>query len=461
MLTNYLKIAFRTLLRHKFFSIINVFGLAVAMAISMVIIMLVADQFEYDRYNSKRDRVYRINTTPVNNQGVDEGSQHNASSPLALRRELLEKYTGIEKVVRLKWGFGNGWLELEAPDVNIPLAGFFADPEVFDLFEYEFQYGDPVNALKDPYSVVLTRKAADKLFTQENPLGLTIKVGSIGTYTVTGVLKETDKKSHIVFEALASMSTIENVKANTEAGFDDFTNIWSHWTYVLLESGKTEADIQQALNKIYDEHIAVITNPDVAKMRFYLQGLNDITPGPMLNNAIGPLLPWLFVYSLGGLSVVILLTSCFNFTNLSIARSLTRAREIGVRKVTGAARWQIFLQFLSESIVVAIFSLALAALLMFLVKPLVLQLNIARMLKWDLQFNLTVFIIFVFFALVVGILAGFFPAIVLSGFRPVTVLKGQLNEAYRIFFMRTTLLLPGLKRHYFSPTRLPVTGLAG
>ena len=215
MFTNYLKIAIRSLWRHRFFSAINIFGLAVAMSIGMGIIMLVADQVEYDRYNSKRDRIYRIITTRVNSDGSD--GQRKASSSMALRNELFEKYTGIEKVVRLRYGFGNHWLEFEDQNVNIPLAGFYADPEVFDFFEYEFQYGDPASALKEPYSVVLTRKAANKLFKEENPIGLTIKVGKIGTYTVTGVLKETSKKSHIVFEALASMATIESLKAESNS----------------------------------------------------------------------------------------------------------------------------------------------------------------------------------------------------------------------------------------------------
>ena len=192
MFSNYLKIGIRSLLRHRFFSVINIFGLAVAMSISMGIIMLVADQIEYDRYNTKRDRIYRVTTAGVNSAGEDEGGKRSATSSMPLRSELLEKYTGVEKVVRLKRGFGNNWLEFEGKDVNIPLAGFYADPEVFDFFEYEFQYGDPASALKEPYSVVLTRKAANKLFKEENPMGLTIKVGDIGTYTVTGVLKETD-----------------------------------------------------------------------------------------------------------------------------------------------------------------------------------------------------------------------------------------------------------------------------
>lgn len=425
MFSSYLKIAIRSLWRHRFFSAINIFGLAVAMSIGMGIIMLVADQVGYDRYNSKRDRIYRIVTTRVNSDGSD--GQRNASASMALRRELLEKYTGIEKVVRLRYGFGNHWLEFEDQDVNIPPAGFYADPEVFDFFEYEFQYGDPASSLKEPYSVVLTRKAANKLFKEENPIGLTIKVGKIGTYTVTGVLKETSKKSHIVFEALASMATIESLKGENNSEAIDFTNNFNHWTYILPVSGTSPVDIQQHLDKIYQEHVAPITNPDVQKMKFGLQPMNDITPGPLINNTIGPMLPLGFVYSLSALALIILLASCFNFTNLSIARSLTRAREIGVRKVTGAARWQIFVQFLTESVLVAMVALVIAFVLLLLVRPLLLQLNFARLFRWGLESNLVVCGIFVLFALVVGMLAGLFPAIVLSGFQPVKVLKSINN----------------------------------
>jgi putative ABC transport system permease protein len=161
-----------------------------------------------------------------------------------------------------------------------------------------------------------------------------------------------------------------------------------------------------------------------------------------MNNSIGPSLPWVFVYFLSGLAGVIMLTSCFNFTNLSIARSLTRAREIGVRKVTGAARWQIFLQFLSESIVVALCALIAAFGLLLLVKPLMLQLTFAKIFMWDLQANYIVFGIFIVFAITVGILAGFFPAVVLSGFQPIKVLKNMNNvKLFSRIGMRKALLI--------------------
>jgi putative ABC transport system permease protein len=428
MLRNYLKTAIRSLLRHRFFSAINVFGLSVAMSICMAIIMLVADQMSYDRYNTKSNRIFQVTTVGVDYHKDGQG-QPNAASTMRLKQELLDNYTGVEKIVRIKRGFGNSWLEFENQNVNVPLAGFFADPEVFELFEYEFQYGDPSTALKEPYTVVLTRKAANKLFKEENPVGQTIKVGDLGTYTVTGVLKDTDKKSHIVFESLASMASVKSILNEKEyrEEMDNWTNFWNGWTYILLEEGKSTKDIQSHLDKIFQQHIATIINPGVFKMKFDLQSLLEITPGPMMNNSIGPILPWLFVYFLGGLALVILLTSCFNFTNLSIARSLTRAREIGVRKVTGAMRWQIFAQFLIESLLVALVALILALGLTFLIKPMMLDLSFARIFRWDLQANYIVYGIFFTFAVVVGILAGLFPAVVLSGFQPVTVLKNLNN----------------------------------
>lgn len=424
MLFNYVKTTIRNLWRHKFFSSINIIGLAVAMSISMGIIMLVADQLSYDQHNTNAERIYRINTIGVNDQGQVVDQQENAASTMLVRQALQETYTGIEKAVRIKRGFGNNWLELEGQDVNVPLTGFFADPEVFDLFQYKFLYGNPATALNEPFSVVLTHKAAKKLFKEENPVGLTLKVGREHTYTVTGVLKETPHKSHIVFEGLASMSSVKSMLNEKEYKdeMESWTNVWNGWTYILLEEGKSTADIQQYLDQIYQQHIANINNPGLYKAKFKLQPLPGITLG-MFNNPIGPGLPWVFVYFLSGLAGVILLTSCFNFTNLSIARSLTRAREIGVRKVTGAARWQLFSQFLTESIVVAWIALIIALGLLVILKPLVLQLNFARIFQWNLETNYIVYAIFIVFATVVGVLAGLFPAVVLSGFQPVKVLK--------------------------------------
>ncbi len=443
MFKNYFKTAIRSLLRHRFFSAINVFGLAVAMALSMVIIMLVADQMMYDRYNTKRDRIYRINSIPMRENGAT--NSETATTTLPLRDELLDKYTGIEKAVRIVRGFGNMWLEIEQ-NVNIPVAGYYVDPEVLDVFEYELEHGDKRTALVEPYSVVLTKKTAKKLFRQENPVGESFKVGDEGPYKVTGVLKETSHKSHIVFDALASISTVKKLKnANRDRGkdLDNWFQYTAGWVYVLLEKGKAAADIQPHLEKIQKDHYTKLTNPDTqSRIKYVPQKLMSITPGPFINNPIGPFLPWIFVYFFIGLAGVVMLTSCFNFTNLSIARSLTRAREIGVRKVTGARRWQIFTQFLSESVIVSLFALIVAVVLLVCIKPLMLHLSFARLMKWDLEANYFVYAVFVVFALVVGIIAGLFPALVMSGFQPVKVLKGITNvKLFSRMGLRKSLLV--------------------
>jgi putative ABC transport system permease protein len=429
MIRNYFKTAVRNLLRHRFFSIINIFGLSLAMSICMGMIMLIADQLQYDQYNSKKDRVYRVNSLHTNDKlEPREDATINSTSPMALKEEL-EKYASIDKIVRFHRGFGNAWIEFENNDVNVPVAGYYADPGALEMFEYELQYGDAATALRDPYSVVLTRKAADKLFSDENPLGKTFKVGDLGLYTVTGVLAETERKTHIAFEALASMSSLLSLDAQgkQDAHTSDWNDFWNTWTYVTVKEGADRADVNKSLDQIFDAKIATNPRTDAIKMRLTLQSLTEITPGPFVNNPIGPSLPWLFVYILGGLSGVIMIVSCFNFTNLSIARSLTRAREIGVRKVNGASRIQIFGQFISEAVIVALCSLLFSLALLMLVKPLILQLNFARIFRWDLASNFQVYAVFVAFALLVGILAGMFPAIVLSGFKPVKVLKSVGN----------------------------------
>lgn len=444
MIRNYLNTAIRNLVRHRFFSVINIFGLALAMSICMGIIMLVADQMQYDRYNTKSALIYRVTSITVDeNLQAEKDDAMNGTTLMPLREEL-EKYSSIDHVVRFKRGFGNNWLEFEDRDVNVPLAGYFADPGALQMFEHELQYGDPATALNDPYTVVLTRKAANKLFSEENPVGKTIKVGDLGLYTVTGVLKETEHKTHIAFEALASMSSLVSLDAQGKlnANLNDWNDFWSTWTYIQVKPGTNRSDIQKSLDEIFEAKIASNTNPEANKLRFQLQRLSEITPGPMVSNPIGPSLPWIFVYVLSAFAGIIMIVSCFNFTNLSIARSLTRAREIGVRKVNGASRLQIFGQFISEAVIISLSALVIAIGLLMAIKPLFLQLSLARLFRWNLESNFEVYGLFLAFALFVGILAGFFPSIVLSGFKPVKVLKGVTSmKLFSRMGLRKTLLV--------------------
>ena len=430
MLKNYINIAIRTILKHRAFSFINIFGLAVAMSVCMGIIMLVADQMMVDRHNPNKDRIYRVTSIPYYKESNGEPGNEFSTTTLPIRDELINQYTGIEKAARLMSGFGNSWMELDPNnDINVPISGFFADQEVLEIFNHELLYGNPETALTDPYSVVLTKKAAEKLFKIENPVGEILKVGKLGTYKVTGVIKHTEDPSHIVAEAYASIATVKSLEAAgvLDTKIEDWNNLYRGWVYVLLEEGKTPVDINPHLAKISEDHFTNLPPPYTTVVKYNLQNLLDITPGKLLNNPIGPFMPWVIIYFLCGIASVVLLTSCFNFTNLSIARSLNRAREIGVRKVTGATRSQLFVQFISESVIISLFALVLAVLLIYVLRPFIVDLAFARFLKWNLSANYIVYGVFFLLAVGVGVIAGLFPAGVLSGFQPVKVLKNLGN----------------------------------
>lgn len=430
MLRNYIKVALRNIIKHRTFSFINIFGLAVAMCVCMAIIMMVADQMMVDRHNPQAERIYRVNTIPYWKDNNGQPGNEMASTTMPLRDELLNNYTGVEHAVRFLRGFGNNWLELEPSfDVNVPVSGYFADAEALDMFNHELLYGDSKTALVEPYSVVLTKQAAEKLFKKENPVGETLKVGKLGIFNVTGVIKNSKNRSHIIVEAYASMSTVKSLeKAGLlEPRLDNWDNTYSGWVYIQLEEGKTIAEVQSNLAKISDDHFVKRQGKDGAIFTYSLQNLLDIVPGPLLNNPIGPFMPWYLIYFLSFIAGIILITSCFNFTNLSIARSLTRAKEIGVRKVTGAVRWQLFVQFLSESVVISLFALVLALAMIYTLRPFIVDLSFARIMRWDLSANYVVYAAFLLFAIAVGLIAGLFPAGILSGFQPIKVLKSMGN----------------------------------
>jgi len=428
MVKNYLKIAIRTLLRHKVFSFINIFGLAVSFSISFLLIMMVADQKSYDRHNSHKDRIFRVNTHRLSSDGL---VNRMATAPLPIANVLKEEYTGIEEVVRIRRGFGNDWVGI-VDNVNIPIGGFFTDPSFLNVFEYELEFGDPNTALNDPFSVVLTREVANKLFKLDNPVGEIITVGELGDYMVTGILKETDNKSHIVFEALASMSSVERLESDST--LRPSLNNWGRhtvgWVYLLLDENKPVKGVEDDLAEIYKprfEELLKTHDLEDIDLKLYLQSITAITPGPLLGNQIGPGLPNFFIYFLGGLALIIIISACFNYTNLSIARALTRAREVGIRKVSGAQRYQIFGQFIGESIIISLFSLVLALGFLVFLKPAFLMLNVTQFMKWDLQADLTVYLICLVFSVGVGTIAGFFPALFLSSFQPVKVQKGDYS----------------------------------
>lgn len=367
MFYNYLKIAFRNLLRHKLFSFINIFGLALSMSIGLIAIMIIKKQFEYDTFHPYPDRTFRIITEV---QTKDGGQTRLAATPLALGEELQHRYGFIDKSVRL---YPEIHTDVTDGKKKFGISGAFVDASFFDVFGFELAYGNPKTALQEPYSVVLTEETATKFtgpaeMSKENLVGQTVVLAGYGNFRVTGILKKSDQLSHIDFPLLASMSTVPGlVKAQK---LDSLINKWNYYdigyTYVLLKPSTDKEKLAQVLPVVAKDALSTFQFKAQEKtFTFEAQALQDITPGEdlwIVTGFKGHSMQSLILLS--ALVFIILLMACFNYINLSVARSLSRAKEVGIRKVVGAFRHQVFAQFLIESIFTTLLALLLAYILL-------------------------------------------------------------------------------------------------
>ncbi|WP_273568236.1 ABC transporter permease [Maribacter halichondriae] len=468
MLKNYLKVALRNIYKHRMFSLINIFGLSISMATCLLIILLVYGQKKVDDFHEKQDRIVRV-------LSMDDASSW-ASTPLPLASALVQEYPHVvEDAVRVKSSFVGG--DVVYGDRRIPLAGRYVDENFFKLFDFPLIGGNIENVLEAPFSIVLTKESAEKLFGSENPIGKSVKLNDIGLntldidllpteneetllgdFTVTGVV-DTALPSHIQFEFLVSMATVPALikQGKSEAVFDDWNSYFDSYLYILLKEGKTEKDLAPILADISKERYAA--NEDI-NISFATEQLSEITPGAIHQNPISLRMPIEAIYFLSFLGLVVLFSACFNYVNLSFARSLTRSKEIGVRKTMGAARYQVFIQFIIESILISLISLVLAIGMLQILSAVFLDLWINQFLILDLTPDVVLFLLFVGFSILVGCLAGLLPASFLSSFTPIITLRNssgiKLGKGKRLslkkglvlaqfcaslFFIITTLLI--------------------
>jgi len=418
MLKNYVKVAIRNLLKNRTFSFINIFGLAMGMSVCLVLIMLIADQKNNDRYITNRDSIYRI----THNRLGDDFVSLFATAPLPLAEKLTSEYDDVEYIVRIRRDFGTEWIGIEQ-DINIPIGGYYVDPEFITLFQLEMLAGDATTALTQPNSVVLKEETALKLYGTTDVINKIITVGELGDYIVTGVLKDNKEQSHIKFEALASLSSLTRLEEQ-DSLLSPTVHYWknrsSGFIYLQLKEGVTVATIEDHMEVINKE---VYSEMEDYNHEFKLQALSKISPGPLMSNEIGPGLPLIFVYFLSGLAFVVMLSASFNYMNLSIARALTRAKEVGIRKVSGATKKQLIFQFLTEAILLSLVALIISHAFLYLLKPAFTQLHFAQLLQWNLRQDAEVFMYSVAFSLLIGFLAGIIPAVTLSSFQASQVLK--------------------------------------
>ncbi len=439
MFKNYVKIAWRNIFRNRSFSLINIIGLSVSMSLGLLVILILKDQYSFDDFHKDADRIYRVDTKAIRTDG---GAELYASAPFALGTALKENYSLTDDVVRINSQL-NGDAVFE--NVSVPVHGFFADPSFLNVFNFKLEKGNPATALKSPDDILLTHVSAKKIFGNANPLGKTVTIKGYGEFIVKGIFETPPSKSHFDFEVMVStlaLASLEKQKAVTPV-LQDWNNYYSGYVYIKLKAGVQAKEANAVLAEINHKNYngRKLETRDKG-YEFYLQPLKAITPGPLMSNNMGKALPDVTLKFLAMLAFIIMFMAGLNYTNLMIAKSLKRAREIGVRKVMGAERRQIFFQFIIESIVFALISLVFSYLMLFYLKSAFLKLHLTSQFSIDLKEDYLVYGYFVLFAVIIGFVAGMLPAGYLSAFKPVLVLKNTIgNKVNKRFSLRKALMV--------------------
>ncbi|WP_247236531.1 ABC transporter permease [Telluribacter sp. SYSU D00476] len=429
MLQNYFKTAIRSFSKNKFFTILNVIGLALGMSLSLLFIALLTFLHRFDDFHPQKDLIYRVTTQVYDN---DE-NPHYASAPVNLAQHLEKDITGVEKVVRIYRSLGG---QAVYQDKKIPLYGYFADPEFLEIFNFPLLQGNKATALSKPNSLVISQTEATKIFGDKDAMGKMVRMEGYGEFIVTGILKDVPENSHMHFSAIASYTTLLSYKG---ASFVEKEEHWKKfdgsYVYMLLSEGSKPQTIEQSLNTIGKQKY----RKESIKATFRLQALDDIVPGPQLHDSLGMTWDFLLLFITGAITLVVLIPACSNYINLSISQSLERMREIGVRKVMGGQKKQIILQFVVESTIIALLALLLSYVIYDLVRTDVLD-QMVETDPMDLSPTPGTFIGFFIFAVGVGVTAGSIPALYFSRISPVTALKGkEVQSTGRLSFRKIIL----------------------
>lgn len=414
MLKNYLKIAIRNLWKHKLFSLINIGGLGLAMTFCFIQLIQVQSSFEKDSFHPFPHRTFRILTDATDNNGKIYSL---ASTPFPLGQKLRDEQSVVEKAVRINRTFSG---DLNNGIKTLRTYGLYADSSFFDVFGFKLEKGTPAIA---PRTAVITRDLAKRFFGDANPIGKTLTNADMGTFTITGVFKPIAPfESHLEEDIVLSFATLPLTRPELSP------NNWldyNTYTFVRLTKGTPRAALDRALAEVVKDNRKTVDFKEIKGHIFRSQALTEISPDyeNLLNN---PGIEPIWKIGVGLLIPLIIITLAgFNYINLTLTRSLSRAREVGVRKVAGAKRQQIIVQFLIETMLIALFALGVGY-----VGLIVMQANIhVRWLTWEVNDTRMLWIVFFGFTLLTGLLAGLLPAKILSAYQPVNILKGETVAA--------------------------------
>jgi len=413
MIKNYLKTAWRNLLKNKTFSAINVLGLAIGIAAFLLIVNYLRFEYSFDDFNTNKSRIYRVPMIVTETGGKP---QTFAFTYPALAPAMKKDFPEVQEAVR----FRKRWGVVQHGNQKLIENGmvYYVDPSVFNVFSFEFEKGSAANAFKQLNDAVITHATASKYFGAENPIGQTLHYND-EDYVVTSVLKDIPANSHLQFHILLNYNKyiqITNGDANTSWGWSDF------YTYVLLKQGANANALQAKMPAFAQRYMGNDMKKNGYSCSFQLQPLKDIHTRSVYDYEFEGSGNFYYLKYLGIAALIILLIALINYINLSTAHSLERSKEVGVRKVVGATKLQLVKQFLAETFLINAFGIIIGFLLFKLALPQFSQLinqNITDLQTSSWQFWVIIFSVFVLSTL----LAGFYPAFVLSSFQPIQTLK--------------------------------------
>jgi putative ABC transport system permease protein len=428
MIRTYFKLAYRNLIKDKAYSIINISGLAVGLAASILILLWVQNELSYDKFHKNADQIYRVT--------LDEGDSKNAGTAPTIAAAIKTEIPAIKNAVRMA-RFASPVL-FETDDKKFMENRVrYADSEFLDIFSFPLIKGNPATALKQPNNVIITQAIVKKYFGDQDPIGKVLRRDNAENVIVTGVFADIPDNSQIKFDFILPLSSLANSDVYFKRNLSDW-GAGNVYTYILLAKSFDPTRInllklENQITQIYHKHL-----PNT-KAAFHLQPLTKIHLTPELFRDLPGHGNVLYVKIFFIIAILILAVACINFMNLATARSARRAKEIGLRKVAGARRRQLIFQFLSESVFISFLSLLLALWIVYLFLPVFNQLA-GKQLFIDLA-DVRLWLSLLGIALLTGIISGSYPALFLSGFNPVNVLKGNVKSMGGNLFFRHTLVV--------------------
>jgi len=431
MFKNYLIIAVRNLLRQKGYSIINISGLAIGLAAFILIVLHVTDELSYDRFHKNADNIYRVCI-----DGMISGDVFNvAVSAPPMGQAMVRDIPEVTNSVRLSEDDETVFFSYEN-NKFYEEGMIYVDSTFFDIFSFRMIMGNPETALDELYSIVLTQSVAEKYFGKNNPVGKTIMLNDKHNFMVTGIVEDPPSNSHFTFNVLSTYSTFLDVY---NVGHQDWGSL-SIYTYVLLTPGTIIPEVEARFPEFMNKNMEGLSEMESIKFKPYLQPVTSIHLHSNLMAELEPNSDIKYVYTFLAIAIFILLIACINFMNLSTARSIKRAREVGLRKVVGAHRKQLIIQFLGESFILCFIGLILALILVELALPTFNHLLDKDFILND-YFHWSHVLYLVLIAIIVSLIAGSYPAFYLSAFQPIKVLKGILGSSSKKSAVRNVLVV--------------------